>query len=95
MFEGDIVYDNARRDWPTSGWCSNSRELPFKCTLETQNFRPPEEKELTFSAYGYQGTEVMGVELKTKKVTNYSNAPDQYDEPRRDLPRRPPYAGRV
>jgi hypothetical protein len=59
----------------------DAKSLPFKCTLETQNFRPPEEKEMTFSAYGYQGTEVMGVNLETGKVTNYSNAPNQYDEP--------------
>ena len=49
--------------------------------METQNFRPPDEKELTFSAYGYQGTDVCGVDLVTKKVINYSNSPDQYDEP--------------
>ena len=48
---------------------------------KTQNFRPPEEKELTFSAYGYQGTDVCGIDLLTKKVTNYSNSPGQYDEP--------------
>ena len=56
-------------------------DLPFKCTLETQNYRPPDEKELTFSAYGHQGTDVGGVNLTTKKVTNYSNSPGQYDEP--------------
>jgi Tol biopolymer transport system component len=49
--------------------------------METQNFRPPDEKELTFSAYGHQGTDVCGIDLTTKKVTNYSNAPGQYDEP--------------
>jgi len=59
----------------------DSRDLPFKCTLETQNFRPPDEKQLTFSAYGHQKTDVCGIDLATKKVTNYSNAPDQYDEP--------------
>lgn len=57
------------------------KDLPFECDLETQNFRPPEEKELTFSAYGYQGTDVMGLHLETGEVTNYSNAPGQYDEP--------------
>jgi Tol biopolymer transport system component len=36
---------------------------------------------LIFSAYGFQGTDVCGVDLKTKKVTNYSDAPGQYDEP--------------
>ena len=59
----------------------DSRDLPFKCTMETQNYRPPEERELTFSAYGYQATDVLGIDLATKKVTNYSNAPRQYDEP--------------
>ena len=59
----------------------DSRDLPFRCTLETQNFRPPDERELTFSAYGHQGTDVCGVDLETKRVTNYSDAPDQYDEP--------------
>jgi len=34
-----------------------------------------------FSAYGYQGTDVCGVDLETKKVTNYSDAANQYDEP--------------
>jgi hypothetical protein len=59
----------------------DSRDLPFRAGLETQNFRPPEENELTFSAYGYQGTEVCGLNLQTKQVVNYSKAPDQYDEP--------------
>jgi len=59
----------------------NSGDLPFKCTMETQNFRPPDERELTFSAYGYQGTDVCGIDLQTKKVVNYSNSPGQYDEP--------------
>jgi hypothetical protein len=59
----------------------DSRDLPFRCNLETQDFRPPDEKELIFSAYGYQGTEVMGVSLETGKVINYSSAPGQYDEP--------------
>src|SRR4030095_5122536 len=54
---------------------------PFRCTMETQNFRLPEEKELTFSAYGYQATDVCGIILETKKVVNYSNSPGQYDEP--------------
>ena len=55
--------------------------LPFRCTLECQNFRPADEKELTFSAYGHQGTDVCGIDLATRKVTNYSNSPGQYDEP--------------
>jgi hypothetical protein len=82
ILEADIVYDPAGTPrLANQRVVLESTELPFKCTLETQNFRPPDEKELTFSAYGYQGTEVCGVDLATKKVTNYSNAPNQYDEP--------------
>lgn len=81
MQEADIVYTAGKPALAHQRLILDSRDLPFKCTLETQNFRPPEERELTFSAYGYQGTEVCGVDLVTKKVTNYSLAPGQYDEP--------------
>jgi hypothetical protein len=82
MMEADVVYDAAGKpSLANQRVVLESRDLPFKCTLETQNFRPPEEKELTFSAYGHQGTDVCGVTLDDKKVTNYSNAPNQYDEP--------------
>lgn len=59
----------------------DGQDLPFECYLETQNFRPPDEKELIFSAYEYQGSEVMGLNIETGEVVNYSNAPEQYDEP--------------
>jgi len=81
MQEADIVIEQGRPRLANQKLIIDSRDLPFKCTLETQNFRPPDERELTFSAYGYQGTDVAGVDLITKKVTNYSNSPGQYDEP--------------
>ena len=83
MQEANLVIDEATGEAKLADQRTvlDSRDLPFKCTLETQNFRPPEEKELTFSAYGHQQTDVCGVDLATKKVVNYSNAPDQYDEP--------------
>ena len=81
MQEADIIYREAAPALTNQRVIVESRELPFQCTMETQNFRPPGEQELTFSAYGYQGTEVCGINLVTKKVTNYSNAPGQYDEP--------------
>ncbi len=81
MQEADIVVDGAKPKLANQRLILDSRDLPFKCTLETQNYRPPEEKELTFSAYGYQGTDVCGIDLVTKKVVNYSNSPGQYDEP--------------
>jgi hypothetical protein len=81
MQEADIVFEDGKPKLANQKVIIDSKDLPFKCTMETQNFRPPEERELTFSAYGYQGTDVMGIDLVTKKVTDYSNSPGQYDEP--------------
>jgi Tol biopolymer transport system component len=81
MREADIVYEDGKPKLANERLILDSRDLPFKCTLETQNFVPPDERQLTFTAYGYQGTEACVVDLATKKVTNLSNAPDEYDEP--------------
>jgi Tol biopolymer transport system component len=81
IYEADIEYLDGIPRLKNQRLVLDSQSLPFQCTLETQNFRPPFEKELTFSAYGYQETEVCGVNLETGKVVNYSNAPGQYDEP--------------
>jgi hypothetical protein len=81
MQEADVIVENGTPKLTNQKLIIDSRGLPFKCTMETQNFRPPDEKELTFSAYGYQGTDVCGIDLVTKKLTNYSNSPGQYDEP--------------
>jgi Tol biopolymer transport system component len=81
MQEADIVFEGGRPRLENRRLIIDSPELPFKCTMETQNFRPPDEKELIFSAYGHQGTDVLGIDLATKKVNNYSDAAGQYDEP--------------
>jgi hypothetical protein len=81
MQEADVVFENGTPRLANQQPIVWSTNLSFKCTLETQNYRPPEETELTFSAYGYQGTDVCGIDLVTKKVVNYCNAPGQYDEP--------------
>ena len=81
MYEADIKNDGEVPRLVNQHLILDSRSLPFRCTLETQNFRPPDERELTFSAYGYNGTEACRVDLATGNVTNDSQAPDQYDEP--------------
>lgn len=81
IWMADIKYDGETPKLVNKKLVLDSGTLPFKCGLETQNFRPPAEKELIFSAYGYQGTDVMGIGLDTGKVVNYSEAPNQYDEP--------------
>lgn len=42
--------------------------------LETQDFRPPAERELIFTAYAHRGGEVMGLDLETGALTNYSRS---------------------
>jgi len=81
FYMADIVYKDGKPRLVNRKKILNKRDLPFEAGLETQNFRPPNEKELIFSAYGYQGTEVMGLDIETGKVVNYSQAPNQYDEP--------------
>lgn len=81
MHEADIVYENGVPKLANQRKILDSVDLPFRVELEPQNFRPPEEKELIFSAYEFQNGEVFGVDLATKKLTNYSNGPGIYDEP--------------
>lgn len=81
MWMAEVAYENGSAKLVNKKLVLDSLTLPFRTTLETQNFRPPDDKELTFSAYGYQNTDVMGIELDSGKLTNYSNAPGQYDEP--------------
>jgi hypothetical protein len=81
MLEADIIYEHGKPKLANQRLILDSRQLPFKCTLETQNFVPPDETRLTFSAYGYQGAEVCMVDLPTNKVVNLTNSPKEYDEP--------------
>ena len=60
--------------------------IKYEDILEPQDFRPPEENELIWSQYGKTSegvfsSEVMGYDLTTGIIVNYSRAPEQYDEP--------------
>jgi hypothetical protein len=60
--------------------------IKYEDILEPQDFRPPEENELIWSQYGRTSkdvfsSEVMGYNLLTGQIINYSRAPEQYDEP--------------
>lgn len=81
IHEGDIVYRDGIPSLTNRRLLLDSRNLTFRVTLEPQDFRPPLERELLFSAYDFQGTEVFGLDLQTGALTNYSNAPGRYDEP--------------
>lgn len=47
-------------------------DFNYLAFLEVQDFRYPDEKELLFTAYAYKGGEVMGIDLETGEITNYS-----------------------
>ena len=81
ILEADLVMESGKSKLANQRTVLDSADLPFQCTMETQNFVPPEEKQLTFSAYGYQGTDVCVVDLATKKVVNLTDSAGEYDEP--------------
>ena len=82
IYEADIVYENGVPKLADKTFVMDRHALSFPCTIETQNFRPPQEVELTFSAYSPMGdkSDVCSVNLETKKVTNYTQSPEVYDE---------------
>ena len=81
IWEADITYEEGTPKLTNKKLVLDNRNLSFETGLETQDFRLPDEEELIFSAYGYQGTEAMGVTLDDEgKVTNYSKNPG-YEEP--------------
>lgn len=87
IYTGDIVDENGMPRLMNIDTVVRSNDLPAPLKgwrLETQNFRPPLENELLFNAHfpsvEYEA-EVMGIDLKTRKIVNYTNRPDRYDEP--------------
>ena len=81
LWMADIQYREGNPELVNSKLILDTRDLPFTCYPEPQNFRPPLERELIFSAYEYQGTEVMGLNLESGEIINYSKTATQYDEP--------------
>ncbi|PYV04450.1 MAG: hypothetical protein DMG10_08075, partial [Acidobacteria bacterium] len=47
MLEADIVYEEGKPKLANQRVILDSHDLPFRCTLETQNLVPPHEKSLT------------------------------------------------
>jgi Tol biopolymer transport system component len=80
FYMADIAYENGVPRLSNKKVILDNLKTEFK-DIEVQNFVPPLEKTMTFSAYGYQGTEVMLLNLETGVITNMSNADKQYDEP--------------
>jgi hypothetical protein len=87
FYTADIVYKEGTISLANKRKILDEKDLPHTTYLETQNFRPPDEREVIF-IHGYQKPhedrrryEVMGLDIETGAVLNYSQAPDQYNEP--------------
>ena len=83
----DIDYSSGEPRLANKKLVLDSRDLDFEADLEPQSFRPPDERELIFSAYRFNAVEemgtnaeVLGLDLETGEVTNYTNSP-AYEEP--------------
>jgi dipeptidyl aminopeptidase/acylaminoacyl peptidase len=83
MYEADLVYEDGKPRAEHRRLILDGATLPFRGTMETQNFRPPAETELIFSAYSEAGRkcDVAGVDLATGRIRKYTDTPDVYDEP--------------
>ncbi|HYQ55988.1 MAG TPA: hypothetical protein VEP89_01490, partial [Draconibacterium sp.] len=81
FYMADIVYNDGKPELVNKKKIlDNKKDVEF-VDMEVQNFIPPAETSIIFSAYQFQGTEVMKLDLETGEVKNMSNAPGQYDEP--------------
>jgi hypothetical protein len=69
---GEIAYAGGKPQLIRKTKLLNGGDVSPVAFLETQNFRPPGDEELLFTAYGHRGGEVMGLVLATGEVRNYS-----------------------
>jgi hypothetical protein len=86
MFEADIVYADGLPALANRRLVLSYESRPATERLETQDFRPPDEKELLFTCYSgtveepFYFADLCGIDLARGTVTNYTNTPEQYDE---------------
>lgn len=86
IYVGDLEYKNGKPKLKSWKPLFQSSEMPSSVKgwdIETQNFKPLDEEELIFYAFGgsfgFQA-EVMSYNIETKAFTNYSNSGKSYDE---------------
>ncbi len=75
LWVGDIEYEHGTPTLVERRRVLERRDISRLSVLEAQDFRPPSEDELLFTAFNYRGGEVMGVHLETGEVRNYSQSP--------------------
>jgi hypothetical protein len=72
IWTGEIAVDGESAQLVNRRKLLDRSDFYYFAFLETQDFRPPDERELIFTAYAYGGGEVMGVDLETGELRNYS-----------------------
>jgi hypothetical protein len=72
IWTGEITFERGEPKLADRRKLLDRSDFDYLAFLETQDFRPPEERELIFTAYAYRGGEVMGVDLQTGEIRNYS-----------------------
>lgn len=83
---GEIQYVNGIPKLANVKTIIDYRKRDEVVRLETQDFRPPHDKELIFTHYhgpvgdAFVNADVHGYNLETGAVTDYTKAPDSYDE---------------
>ncbi|MEO9869620.1 TolB-like translocation protein [Ekhidna sp.] len=86
IYQGEIAYEEGKPKLKNWKPLFQSSDLPTPAKgwdLETQNFRPGNESELIFYAFGgnfgFQA-EVLGYDIEKKAFVNYSKSESTYDE---------------
>jgi hypothetical protein len=72
IWTGEIVFESGVPRLMNRTKLLDRSDFHYLAFLETQDFRPPEERELIFTAYAHRGGEVMGIDLESGELQNYS-----------------------
>ena len=72
IWTGEIAVENGVARLEGRRMLLDRSAFHYLAFLETQDWRPPDERELLFTAYAWKGGEVMGVDLETGRIRNYS-----------------------
>jgi len=75
LWVGEIRYEDGTPKLVERRRVLERDDISRFCVLEVQDFRPPTEDELLFTAFNHRGGEVMGVHLETGEIRNYSQSP--------------------
>lgn len=86
IYVGEIVYSGGKPAIASKRLVVSYKDSPDPIRLETQDFRPPHERELLYTHYWgthdepFRYSDTYGINLDTGERRNYTNSPNTYDE---------------